>query len=68
MRLKEVDINSFIVFYLVAAQYEKLSFSFSGFLVAKGPVIHRHVGDRLVTSNKVRPPKPPKTALISSRL
>ena len=49
MRLKEVNINSFIVIYLVVAQCEKLGFSFSGFLVAQGPVIHRLIGCRLVT-------------------
>jgi hypothetical protein len=48
MRLKEVNINSLIVIYLVVATFKELSFCFSGYLVAKGPVIHRLMGDRLV--------------------
>jgi hypothetical protein len=48
MRLKEVNINSLIVIYLVVAKFKELSFCFSGYLVAKGPVIHRLMGDRLV--------------------
>jgi hypothetical protein len=44
MRLKEVNIDSFIVIYLLVAQFEKLSFCFRGYLVAKGAVIHRLIG------------------------
>jgi hypothetical protein len=47
--LKEVNVDFFIVIYLIVAYLQKSRFCFSDYLVAKDPVIHRLVGTRLVT-------------------
>jgi hypothetical protein len=52
--LKEVNVDFFIVIYLIIAYLQKSRFCFSDYLVAKGPVIHRLVGIRLVTALYIR--------------
>jgi hypothetical protein len=68
MRLKEVNINSLIVIYLVVAKFKELSFCFSSYLVAKDLVIHRLMGDRLVKPSGKSSPKTglPYMALFAS--
>jgi hypothetical protein len=44
-----VNVDFFIVIYFIVVYLQKSRFYFSDYLVAKGPVIHRLVGTRLVT-------------------
>ena len=46
--LQEVNVDFFIVIYFIVVYLQKSRFYFSDYLVAKGPVIHRLVGTRLV--------------------
>jgi hypothetical protein len=60
--LKEVNIDFFIVIYLIVAYLQKSRFCFSDYLVAKGPVIHRLVGIRLVSNTTPLQYKGPNAA------
>jgi hypothetical protein len=64
--LKEVNVDFFIVIYLIVAYLQKSRFCFSDYLVAKGPVIHSLVGIRLVILQSPHPS--PNPCILESRL